>query len=527
MKIRTVFTPRAATLACFIILAISHAVFLSHHLRNLEGFRTHFVPHAGTILNYFFAVSVFGTIPLGWLLVRLRKERNSVLAEVQSWLPVRTWIYFVFLAVVFSSAAHAVNLFQYAEDLTRSFFESNLLGCLDVWALLVLAAPSLSTNALSRPWRYLDVGLVNVIVTLLLTEGLVTVWATYATSHLPIDAISIEASVAQFRKKPHSRFFNFTLNSGGYHDTEFFRATEDDLVVGLLSDSFGLGVVPYAYNFATIAERHLQDALGDQYKRVAVHNFSIGGMDMPEYAFLLHTEILRTNPSYVVLCVFVGNDFYGMKTKPSRHEVFQYWRLWILTKRILTLWEERRKGGRILRIGEPLEADNAVADYIHDTRKEPPTFSEEDFLTIESIRVNIVNPQKPSTQRSYQRFFRYLAKFQSWLGERLIVVVIPDEFQVDDALYQRILATKPNPSEFKRYHPQELIRGFCEERGIFMLDLLPGIRKAHKEERVYHLRDTHWNARGNRIAGREIADFILTHPILGSVVQSEGEQFSR
>jgi len=36
--------------------------------------------------------------------------------------------------------------------------------------------------------------------------------------------------------------------------------------VALLADSFGLGVVPYEHNFATIAERLLRQALVDRYK---------------------------------------------------------------------------------------------------------------------------------------------------------------------------------------------------------------------------------------------------------------------
>ena len=37
------------------------------------------------------------------------------------------------------------------------------------------------------------------------------------------------------------------------------------------------------------------------------------------------------------------------------------------------------------------------------------------------------------------------------------------------------------------------------------------MREEQQTARVYHLHDTHWNARGNRIAGEAMAQFILEH----------------
>ncbi|MEE8241028.1 MAG: hypothetical protein V3R16_07155 [Nitrospirales bacterium] len=508
---RAICSPRTLTVAGLFILMTGHAAVLADHLWHLDRFRTYWGPKAPSILHYCYAVSLFGLIPITWFLSRLRRAGWAAFTEIHPWLPVRAWIYFVFLAIALTSVAHAVNLFQYSEFLTRSFFETTLLACLDMWALLILFQPNVSTDRMARPWRFLDAALVNVVVTLLLMEGTVTLWARYSTSHLPIDATSIEANVALFRQEPYSRYFNFNLNSGGYHDDEFFTATEEDFVVALLSDSFGISVVPYAYTFATVAELRLQDALAHQYKRVAMHNFGIPGINMPEYAFLLHTEVLQTNPDYVVLCVFVGNDIRGFKPKKRMHYVFQNWRIWIVLKGALALWREKAQGGNILKIGRASQEDAAVPQYIHDPEKEPPTFSEGNFLNIESKLLEIANPLNPRTGRKYREFFDALAQFQSWLGNKLIVVVIPDEFQVNDELYTQILATKSSPIDYQRTYAQERIRAFCEKRGIPMLDLLPALRDANKEERVYHLRNTHWNARGNWIAGEAIAEFLLDH----------------
>ncbi len=508
---RSLLNPRSVTLAGLIFLILGHLLLLGEHLWNVEKFRAHWGLNATSILHYCYAITAFGVIPAAWFLVRLHRERAAILTRVRSWLPVRAWIYSVFLAIAITSAAQAANLFQYSEFLTRTFFETTLVGCLDLWALLVLSVPSLSVQELSRPWRFLDVALANVVLVLLLAEPIVSLWSSHTTSHLPIDATAIEANVAAYRKQPRSRFFNFDLNSGGYHDTEFFEASDKDFAIALLADSFGMGVVPYQYNFATVAEQRLQAALRSQYERVAVHNFGIPGINMPGYALLLHTEVPKTNPTYVVLCVFVGNDIFGLKAKTRRRYIFQNWRLWNLTAGLLTLLRERTGGAHVMDIGVQSPADDSIPEHILEPEKEPPTLSESTFLNIEGRRLEITNALNPATQRRYKEFFNAFGKFESWLGERLIVAVIPDEFQVNDELYQRILATKQNPNDYERTYPQQRLRAYSQEQGIPMLDLLPALRDANKEERVYHLRDTHWNARGNRIAGEAIAEFLLDH----------------
>ena len=110
------------------------------------------------------------------------------------------------------------------------------------------------------------------------------------------------------RYKPHAQRFDRKLNSGGFVDDEPFVAEDRDLVVAVLADSFGVGVVPFAYNFATVAEWRLRHAIGGNFARVAVHNFGVAGVGLPEHFYLMRTEALPTSPSLVVLCLFVGND---------------------------------------------------------------------------------------------------------------------------------------------------------------------------------------------------------------------------
>jgi hypothetical protein len=90
-------------------------------------------------------------------------------------------------------------------------------------------------------------------------------------------------------------------------------------------------------------------------------------------------------------------------------------------------------------------------------------------------------------------------------------MIIPDEFQVEDELWERVSERAGRPLE--RDRPQALLQAWLAEEQIPHLDLLPILRAAPPladgRRHLYHARDTHWNARGNRIAAQALADFLL------------------
>ncbi len=89
------------------------------------------------------------------------------------------------------------------------------------------------------------------------------------------------------------------------------------------------------------------------------------------------------------------------------------------------------------------------------------------------------------------------------------MVLIPDEYQVNDDLYETLMHRVPDAAAYERLHPQQRLSAHCRDRGIEVLDLLEPLRRANGERPVYRLRDTHWNARGNRIAGEALARYLL------------------
>jgi len=345
-----------------------------------------------------------------------------------------------------------------------------------------------------------DVVGTNVVLILLVVEAFGFLAAHLAPSMFVRNEYSASSTLEALRPTPGSRIHGFPLNRGGYHDEEFFSATPEDFVVGLLADSFGIGIVPHRLNFATVTELRLQEAVGSRFERVAVHNLGVPGIGLNEYAHLTQQEVLALNPSVVVLCLFVGNDIeqgYLPHRTHWSYTHFQEWRAWWMVSRL------------------PL----GLAVYLLDpglraaaqTGPEPgePFFSEWTYLNlIEKPRLRVTRPNDPGNRRRFREAFDALRHFEGVLRDRLLVVLIPDEFQVDDDLWDALMERVGDASQYDRDFPQAELLRFCENLKIPVLDLLPILREAQRDAPTYHTRDTHWNERGNRIAGFAIAEAI-------------------
>jgi len=137
---------------------------------------------------------------------------------------------------------------------------------------------------------------------------------------------------------------------------------------------------------------------------------------------------------------------------------------------------------------------------------EQPTYSRQSFDRIELERIQICQTDDPVMNARYEAFFAALDQFVERLGESLVIAVIPDEFQVNDDLFTRLMARVNQAVNFDRYLPQRRISQYCESRDVELIDLLPKLQEAEQHQSTYHLQDTHWNTWGNQVAGRAIAE---------------------
>jgi len=378
-------------------------------------------------------------------------------------------------------------------------------------ALALLAAWWAGGRALrpgTRRWlRALDLLAMNTILALLIGEAALRLLQRVAPSRLLWDDSSAARAVMDLRRCEPGLWFRYRCNSRGYPDEEFFVPGPEDYSVGLIADSVGVGSVPFRHHFATLAERELRERLRGRYARVAIDNHSVIGIDLPGYRYIFEHDIRGHAYRQVVLCFFVGNDM----TRPieegrwRRLVRLQGWLPFEVPRR---LWLTSR-GVERERPPEEIELEEEPA-FLTNPALEPPYFTEAAFLQVEEQRAVISLAGLPYVEELYRQALSELEVWHQELGTRLLLVIIPDEFQVNDRLWRAALEASSRSlrlprSAYQRDLPQKRIRRWADERGVRVLDLLPALREAESEARTYHLRDTHWNAHGNRVAGRELA----------------------
>ena len=361
--------------------------------------------------------------------------------------------------------------------------------------------------------RWLDVLAWNALIALLAGEVALRVLQRVAPSQILWDDASAAGRIVVLRRCEPGLWFHYRCNAQGYPDEDFFEPGPDDYSVALFADSFGVGSVPWEYHFATLAEQELRERLGARHARVAIDNRSVIGIGPREYRYLFESEVRGHAYRQVVVCFFVGNDL-----EPEQRSERSPWRLarlqgWLPFEVARRAW---LIGRGVERLRPPDEARETEPAFLRDPDLEPPYFTPEAFLFLEEAQTLATMKGTPRVEILYDNALKILEGMHEELGTRFLLVVIPDEFQVNDALWEEAVGGAVRRSglprtTFDRDYPQRRIQRWAAERGVRVLDLLPALRAAERESRTYHLRDTHWNAHGNRVAGRELARALLAY----------------
>jgi hypothetical protein len=94
-------------------------------------------------------------------------------------------------------------------------------------------------------------------------------------------------------------------------------------------------------------------------------------------------------------------------------------------------------------------------------------------------------------------------------GARLVVMLIPDEFQVDAGVRARVMAALGTHEEDHDVDlPQRELAAALTRQGIDVLDLLPTFREEGRRRRLYRPCDSHWNVAGNALAAERLAEHV-------------------
>lgn len=406
-----------------------------------------------------------------------------------------------------SSFAAAVLLwFAYAAF--ASVYHRARVGCLAAsWAMAV-AALALWLPArrpgVARLRQRLGLLATGLAVALLLGELVLRAVAGLAPSPLLVRG---SASSAQRLRAhafaPGELHFGFPCNDRGFYDGPFRPpAQRDGPAVAVIGDSFSASFVPHRHHYTTVAERTLGDC--------ELWNVGWAALGPAEYRRLLVAEVLPRAPDAVVVSLFLGNDLAETRPSGASDRLLADWfdrgnvLLLEVPRRLLVLWRggESAQRGRWTRELAPAEP------WLEDPLREPGSIPEADFLRIETERAVAAGA---IDARRWDAFAAELRALRAGCaGVPFGFVLIPDEFMVEDALWRRVQAAAGVPLE--RHALRLRLLEWCRDEGIPCLDLWPPLDAvpplADGDRHLYLLRDTHWNVRGNEVAGRALAPFV-------------------
>lgn len=305
---------------------------------------------------------------------------------------------------------------------------------------------------------------------------------------------------------PHGE--EVAINSRGLRDPERPLAkpagTRRVLVLG---DSFTFGSAIAAEDGFC---RRLEGLLGPG---VEVIDAGVPRYSTVQEADWLASDGLAYQPDALVVAFFVGNDVWENLTGTaggslrvrdgelvqSVHEEHGFLRRLRNRSHLYRLW--KRLPGLI---ADKLRGENPL---------------EREYHQLEAERMALCLRDEGQTWRDgWEKTAAALRRIRELAGERpVVLLVIPDEFQVDDALRAAVCTARHlDPAAYDLDRPQARLAALAAELGFELVDPLPELRRRTAAgERMYLPLDSHWNAAGNLLA----AEALATTPVLAGLAR--------
>jgi hypothetical protein len=305
--------------------------------------------------------------------------------------------------------------------------------------------------------------------------------------------IFYDDSYNRFHGKPFAEDYDFKLNSNGFKDKEFTPKTQGIYRIMGIGDSFTFGVVPYQYNYLTLLEAQLNQTAGP----VEVLNLGIPAIGPDDYLSLFVHEGLAFEPDMVLLSFFIGNDFLDSRPEPQQREYYTYSYVASLLYYLRTI--------RPTYEGVTVHGNRQYCD-------ECPTFENDLFLTIERERSYLYLDGNEDFPQDLTEALSYLQQIREICDRhqiKLVLVMIPDEVQVNADLQAELIATFDpaiSPDAWHTSYPNEKLAEGLDRLAVPYIDLYQPFAQASTSRRLYRVRDTHWNIDGNQLAADLISD---------------------
>lgn len=113
-----------------------------------------------------------------------------------------------------------------------------------------------------------------------------------------------------------------------------------------------------------------------------------------------------------------------------------------------------------------------------------------------------------------QRLFLELRDFVRGRNVRLIVVILPESYQMYEDTWSRYLNTfHIDPNLYDLEKPQKLLAEFFTKNQIEFVDVLPELRPVGKGTRVCYPIDAHLTPAGHRVVAQALCEYISKNPV--------------
>lgn len=309
-----------------------------------------------------------------------------------------------------------------------------------------------------------------------------------------------DTSYNRWRGKPHAEDYDFQLNSQGFKDIEYRQNKEKSTyrIIGL-GDSFAFGVVPYKYNYLTLIEAKLNQ---DTNQKIELINMGISGIGPRDYLALLVNEGLALNPDMVLLSFYIGNDFLDNRISEKNRRILKENDSYVISFFRSLIEIHSKYQGNIYHENPEYKDDMA-------------TFSDDIYLQMlkEKSYIFIERPAEPEYfQKLFNDVLADLLKIKEicdYKNIKLVVVLIPDELQIDSKLQAKVAQNFPVSLDiFDFALPNKLLSQEFEKYNINYIDVLDEFQAAASQKHLYKPNNTHWNISGNQLAAEAVTNYL-------------------
>ena len=421
------------------------------------------------------------------------------------------------LTLVWGLLALYLVLLYYPLPYHSHHIEKLLLGSAVIllWSLAFVLRPAgLAAFLNGRMYGWIKTGVINVLVFILIGEAVLRLMdPVLARGGL----FGNTQSPAHLKPYVQTQGSIQVTNSHGFRDRErAFENTSQATRIVALGDSFTYGAgVTYDEIFTTVLERALQDFSPG----LELINLGVSGWDPSEEFHLLKIYGSKFQPDVVMMNFFVGNDIMrrrGVLLEEPMVVAGQSYYVhtvgnWVHDTLGPDRWYLYHNINYLLKVGVNrfrLPEDGQKGNG-NDTGFWKPFRTKQAYLKDIDERSEIyLKVSTPSFDYHWNRTLTTLNAMRNFLkaqGVSLVLVLLPAQEQVDTGLQRELmgaLGTQPDHYDFEK--PQRLLKAWCEQQDIMVIDLLPAFQREADPSALYFENDIHWNKKGHALAARQI-----------------------